>query len=132
MTDRLNVRRRVETVLVVLGILVLLISFGHFGTVAVSGRVVVVTATNECNVDFDIEGFGGGICILRSHLTTEQCDSSNFTIRQGSCAGNFICNNDLKFDITKTTCAWAIPSGTYNYVLCDGDTPLLTKPITCQ
>ena len=119
-----------ENILVAAVVLVILANIGYF---RFTGSASLFSTPKPCNAEFniDVTGTSGqNTCILTARISATNCQN-NLVVRKDTCFGDFICNNPQNYDSVKSTCAWGVKKGAYSYVLCDGNTILSTKTVTC-
>lgn len=91
----------------------------------------IVPREDKCSGTLSISTSGSGKCTVDAKILTEGCLGRNYQIRENSCSGGILCQDTVSYDSFQATCAWAVPSGNYKYVLCI-NTEKDSTTVTCR
>ena len=75
-----------------------------------------IVLTDKCTGSLSLTTTTG--CAIKAKVLTSDCNGKTYQIREDSCSGGILCQDTISYNSFQATCAWAIPSGNYNYVLC--------------
>lgn len=120
-------------VLLLIGILVfsLLIQFPSTRT-NLFAYLGIVPREDKCSGTLSLSSSGTEKCLVDAKILTEGCLGRNYQIRENSCSGGILCQDTISYDSFQATCAWAVPSGSYRYVLCVDNRQKDSVSIMCR
>ena len=91
----------------------------------------IVPREDKCSGTLSLSTSGSNKCTVNAKIITEDCLGRNYQIRENSCSGGILCQDTVSYDSFQATCAWAVPSGNYRYVLCVDNTQKVSRVMTC-
>jgi hypothetical protein len=92
----------------------------------------IVPMGNKCSGTISVSISGLNKCTLEARIMTNGCTGNNYQIRENSCSGSILCQDNINYDSFQATCAWVVFSGNYKYVLCVNNRQINSANVVCR